>query len=81
MKEIVAAVHATEVQSLFEGLHIMEDLKAGHLRCHACGVFIRLDNFRAVTRHNGVLKFACDKPACLGALASLGREMSYGKAA
>lgn len=73
MREVFQAVHQDDVRALFEGLGLLEDLGKRKIRCHICGDPITIDTFRAVTRHNGKLMFACVKDACLAALAEIGK--------
>lgn len=71
MKEIVQAVLGTEVRSFFESLNLLQTFETGQFTCHKCGQVITAENFRAVTRHHGGLKFSCDKTECLSSLAAL----------
>ncbi len=71
MKEIVQAVLGTEVLSFFESLNLLQAFERGEFACHKCGDVITAENFRAVTRHHGGLKFSCDKNECLSSLAAL----------
>ena len=73
MKELIEAVHSAELSQLFDRLGLRMDLEAGRLRCYSCGEVISLQNFGAVTKHEGRLKFACCRPGCLSALAELRR--------
>jgi len=71
MKEIVQAVLGTEIRSFFQSLNLLQAFERGEFSCHKCGDAITAENFRAVTRHHGELKFSCDKHQCLSSLASL----------
>jgi hypothetical protein len=71
MKEIVQAVLGSEVRSFFESLNLLKTFETGQFNCHKCGDVITVENFRAVTRHNGGLMFSCDKNECLASLAAL----------
>lgn len=71
MKEIVQAVLGTEVRSFFQSLNLLQAFERGEFTCHKCGDVITAENFRAVTRHHGGLKFSCDKNDCLFSLATL----------
>jgi hypothetical protein len=71
VKEIVQAVHPVDVRSFFEGLNLAGNLDARRISCHRCGDVITVDNFRAATRQNGKLMFACNKDECVIALATL----------
>jgi hypothetical protein len=64
MKEIVNAVHPTDVYSFFVGYDLIHALEEGTIKCHSCGVTITLENFRAVTRRSGNLLFACTQECC-----------------
>jgi hypothetical protein len=69
MKETFQALHPVDVETFFEGLNLLQDIKAERIRCYVCGDTISVDNFRAVTRKKGELRFACSKQACLEELA------------
>jgi len=73
MDEQIQAVHAAEVRSFFSALGLLADLDAGRLTCHCCGDPITEGSFRAAIRHEGRVLLACEKPACVTALAALGR--------
>lgn len=71
MKEVVQAVLGSEVRCFFESLNLLQTFEAGQFTCYKCGDIITVENFRAVTRHRGGLKFSCDKTECLSSLAAL----------
>ena len=69
VKETVQALHPADIRTFFEGINLLQVLEARQITCSICGDVITTDNFRAVTKKNGKLRFACDKQACLEALA------------
>ena len=71
MNETVQALHPSDVRSFFEEAGLLQDLESRRIACAICGDVITIDNFRAVTRQNGQLRFACCKQACLEALATI----------
>lgn len=71
MKEVFQAVHSSEVDEFLARLGLIENFKAGKIKCHACGDVITIDNFKALTRKGNHLVFACTKEQCLLSLASL----------
>lgn len=71
MKEVFQAVLGSEVRSFFESLNLLQAFEIGQFTCHRCGDVMTAENFRAVTRHHGGLKFSCDKNECLSSLAAL----------
>lgn len=73
MRETIEAVLSNDVRALFESLGLLEQFEAEAIKCHICGDTITENNFTAVTRYQGELKFSCEKPGCLAALAALGR--------
>lgn len=74
-KEPLQAVHANEVTAFFAGLGLLQELESGEIRCYHCADVLTAKSFRAATRFKGEIRFCCEKPACMMALASLGREI------
>jgi hypothetical protein len=64
MRDKISAVHAAEVQLLFERLGLGEQLRAGEIRCAVCGSPITADTFKSAWRNQGALLFFCENPGC-----------------
>lgn len=73
MKEVVQAIHQSEVRQFLANLGLLADLEAGHISCHVCNDVLTVESFRAAARQSGVLHFCCGKEPCLLALSVLGR--------
>ena len=71
MKEVFQAVHSAEVNDFLARLGLLEQFKAGEIKCNVCGDTLTIDNFKVLTRVGTRLVFACTKEQCLLSLPSL----------
>ena len=67
-KELLHALHPVDVRCFLESHGLLQDIKAGRVRCIGCSENVTVDTFGAVTRLRNELKFACSKESCLLAL-------------
>lgn len=70
MRETIGAVHDDEVEQLFKGLGILEDIMLERLVCGECQRTISLQNFRAITKRDGAFILSCNREDCFGKFAA-----------
>jgi len=74
IRELFQAIHITDVSNYFSKLGILPEIEKGSYKCFCCNNPITLSNFRALTKHNGKLLFACDNDICVSHLAGQTKE-------
>jgi len=68
MKEIIKAIHSSEIEDLIKKIGLLERFKAEEIRCNICGDTIKLNNFKAITRRDGQIVFLCNKEKCFSTI-------------
>lgn len=64
MAQPIKLVHAEEVRGLLTHLGFLDSVEAGEVTCCSCGSVVTVENFRAVERRDGMLRFYCTAPQC-----------------
>ena len=73
MKELIYAVHSSEIGDYLERLGLKDELNAGNIRCTCCQATISAENFGAVARLNNKYIFSCNNESCQLSLAALSK--------
>jgi len=63
------AVHDDDLSHLLASLGELEGVQGGERRCKFSSDVITFDNLHAIFPESGSIKYVCDKPACVVALA------------
>lgn len=63
-KEIIKAVHDTDLKELIEKLNLQEKLQQGLLKCEICKKTITYDNLQGIYKDKSEMKFVCDDLEC-----------------
>ena len=74
ISENFQAIHSSDLRSYLAKVGVLVELENGRYNCFCCDAIITLINFRALTKHNGKLLFACNKEACVARLAGETKE-------
>ena len=64
MKTIIPAIYNDDIEPVFKKWGIWDKLKRGEFKCKICGEIITKDNFSALKKENGEIKFCCEKGIC-----------------
>lgn len=64
MREMICAVHSSEVDRFFRRIGLHAALLAGEIACCVCGEPLSAGTFKSVLRKNGELLFFCERPKC-----------------
>jgi len=65
----LTAVYDDDLTSLLASLGELADVQRGERRCKFSGDVITVRNLHAIFPESGSIKYVCDKPACVVALA------------
>ncbi len=64
-KKEIEAVHKHDLEILLQNLNLLDDFRAGKMKCQFCGDVLRDDNFGAVYPEQNKILFSCSKLECL----------------
>lgn len=67
-KKNIEAVHRHDLEELLKNLGLLEDFKAGRLRCGFCKDQIGEKNFGAIFPVGNEILFSCSKLECMAQL-------------
>jgi hypothetical protein len=68
------AVHESDLETYLQSLGLLQDVRAGKIKCQFCGERLTLDRVAAVFPLGGSIKVACDRPACQAELLETVRQ-------
>jgi len=60
----IHAVHDSDLENLLQGLNLLDDLRAGKIKCNECKCEISEENLGFLYPFEGKIRVCCDKPAC-----------------
>jgi predicted adenine nucleotide alpha hydrolase (AANH) superfamily ATPase len=63
-RSVIHAVHEQDLDEFLGKLRLLEDFKAGKIRCSSCNAIVTKDNLSIVYASDGAVKFLCSSSAC-----------------
>lgn len=62
MKSEIKTIHEEQLETLLENLKVLENIKAGKLKCKFTGTVITLENIHSLFPESGDIKFVSNSP-------------------
>lgn len=63
-EKIIHAVHDRDLENLLRSLNLLDDLRAGKIKCNECQCEVSEDNLGFIYPYEGKIRVCCDKPGC-----------------
>ena len=60
----IHAVHDRDLEKLLESLKLLDDLRAGKIKCSECACVVSEENLGFLYPYEGKIRICCDKPDC-----------------
>ena len=60
----IHAVHDRDLENLLRSLKLLDDLRAGKIKCSECDCIISEENLGFLYPYAGEIRVCCDKPDC-----------------
>lgn len=70
----VRSVHRRNLQTVLDGLGLLNALDEGQLSCEGCGIKLTWENVGTIFRKEGKIHLSCDRPECI--VLALNRDRS-----
>lgn len=64
-KKEIEAIHKHDLEILLQSLNLLDDFRAGKIKCQFCNDILRDDNFGAIYPEQNKILFSCPKLECL----------------
>lgn len=64
----IDAVHSDDLDHLLSKLGLLDDYRAGQIKCKFCRNTVTKDNIYSVIKDSGSYKLVCDRADCVKAL-------------
>lgn len=64
-KKEIGAVHRHDLEILLQHLKLLDNFRAGKIKCQFCNEVLRDDNFGAIYPERNKILFSCSKLECL----------------
>jgi hypothetical protein len=74
-KAVISAVYDDDLSGFLAALGVLGNVKHGKAKCKFCQGTVSLTSLAAVFPESGDIKFVCDQPSCLKALAESRSEL------
>jgi len=76
MSDKIGMIHKEEIKETLYKMGILSTIENGEAICYCCNKTITLQNFKAITKFEGKLYFACENDLCVLTLCSLDNSIN-----